>query len=159
MSTVYFFIGYYLKDIIYKVSNNKSFILYGCIAIICGLLVYLNIAEIFIYKLDMKLGHYHNLIFDILVPCLFGLLIVLTCKYISLLNDKVVNTFRFIGKNTLPIMYLHIPINGALQDKLGYNFVGYIIISIIIPLVFISVCYRNKYLHFFFIGKIKDYSK
>lgn len=154
MSVVYFSIGFYMKNIITKMKENINIILYSIVSLICLIFIILSLKGVLSYTLNMKLGHYYNLILDILVPCTFGTWILITSTFISKINTKLTSILCLIGINTLPIMYFHIPLNGLIQNKIGYMLIGFIIVGIVPALIFIHICSKNKYLEFFFKGKI-----
>lgn len=153
MSIVYFAIGFYFKSTITKIINKNNVILYLIVFSICLIFIILNLNGILSYTLNMKLGHYYNFILDILIPGIFGIWILMTSTFISKINIKLIN---FIGINTLPIMYFHIPINGLIQNKIQYGLIGYILVGVLPTLIFTYICSKNRYLEFLFKGKIAN---
>lgn len=156
ISIPYFAIGYYLKNIILKIVKKSNVISFFAISLICLAFIELNLSGILFYKLNMKLGHYYNFILDILIPVIFGIWILITSTLISKFISKFAKMLSIIGMNTLPIMYLHITINGLILRKINYGILMYIVIGIIPALIFNYICSKNRYLEIFFKGKMPN---
>lgn len=152
ISIVYFSMGFYLKETITKIRNNFNISLYILISLIGLIFIILNLKGILSYNLNMKLGHYYNLILDILIPSIFGIWGLITSMIISKINITLI---KFIGINTLPIMYLHIPLNGLIQNKIKYGLITYILVGVVPALIFSHICSKNKYLEFLFKGRVE----
>ena len=87
------------------------------------------------YYFDMKPVYYKELVSAILIPCAFGLVIVrvvhwgIKIKLLYVLNDF----FALCGRATIPIMFMHMPLN-YWKDSLGYGRIVYLIIAIVISI-------------------------
>lgn len=154
ISLVYFAIGFYFKNIITKIMNDTNIIIFLMVSFVCFIFIILNLKDVSSYTMDMKLSHYHNYVLDILVPCIFGVWTFMISIFISKINTKLTEILSFIGANTLPIMYMHIPLNVLIQHNIKYGVIGFILIGLIPALVFTYFCSKNRCLEFFFKGRL-----
>lgn len=144
---VYLAIGFYYKEQIKSLLHEKHQI-YDitaiCIAIVLVILCYLNYRDgMSYYYFDMKQVYYRELILSIVVPCAFGLVLV---RLVYSLNQikfakKIMTMFSYLGRMTIPIMFLHVPLNNW-KDTLGYGRLLYALIGIGIPVTFTLVFNR-----------------
>ena len=144
MALVYIGIGFYCKDGIKIILESKDK-KYDFIAVI--ITVVLIVFCIFNYRtgeawyyFDMKPVYYKELVSAVVIPCLFGFVI---CRITHWLDKaKVVeNIFAFLGRMTIPIMFLHVPLNQWMEE-IGYGRFVYVAIGIIIPVIFTVVFSR-----------------
>lgn len=151
LSIVYFMIGYYSKELINKVKADiNKFMLILSISVSISF-IYLYINDTFNFYLDMKYSKYENLVLSIIIPILIGY-ILLTLS-VLLKKYHIGNILSILGKRTIPIMYLHIPLNEYFMNKLSYNsFIIYCLIGIVIPLIVSYLCSRNNFLNGVFNG-------
>lgn len=95
------------------------------------------------YYFDMKPVYYKELVSAILIPCVFGIVLVRLAHWIE--KTKLLNSLnRFVilcGRSTVPIMFMHIPLNHW-KESLGYGRVGFILIGIGLPLAFTLIFNR-----------------
>lgn len=149
MSIPYFAIGFYFKKIIDAIDKKFKIYVFIMATLICIVLIGLSYYNIFNYSLDMKLSHYNHLVLDIIIPVLFTTWVIMFGKLIS--KVIMLNRISFVGLYTLPIMYLHLPINNVLQSRLNYGNLVFIIVGVILPLTFAWICSKNKYLDYYFL--------
>ena len=149
MALIYIAIGHYFKDYF---INNKILIgisIIGTLTMI--ILVYFNVINIIF---SMKEGRLHyNPILQVLFPCLMTislLYVMKTLSKISILSSVLSN----IGKRSLTIMYLHLPIYCSLL-KLGItNLIVLPIVAVILTYgIFYFILEKNKYLSYLFLAK------
>ena len=146
---VYVGIGYYYKDKI-KVLMEDDAKRYDLIAIITamGLVVFiwLNYRNgNGIYYFDMKPVYYKDLIGAILIPCAFGIVITRCIHQIVMKKHfYVINGFLSLcGQTTLPIMFMHVPLNHW-KNSLGYGLFIFLLIGIGVPLLIVIVFNKFK---------------
>lgn len=91
----------------------------------------------------MKPVYYKELVSAILIPCAFGIVLVRLVHWIE--KTKLLNRLNhFIilcGRATIPIMFMHIPLNHW-KESLGYGRVEFILIGIGLPLAFTLIFNR-----------------
>lgn len=87
------------------------------------------------YSLDMKSATYNNVVLDVVIPIAFSLVILGVSKLIS--ESLIGKCLAEIGKYTLPIMYLHIPISYLMLNHfdLQNTVVIRVLAGIIIPIL------------------------
>ncbi|MGN1124802.1 MAG: acyltransferase family protein [Candidatus Gastranaerophilaceae bacterium] len=149
MALVYIGIGFFYKKIINEIFENNSkrydilaVIIFAIIVVFCCF-YYKNSNRI--YYFDMKVVYYKELISAIFILCAFGLIIVRIVHYVVKINclKTIINFFCLCGRTTLPIMFMHIPLN-YFKDTLGYGRLVYIIVGLGIPLLLTICCNKLK---------------
>ena len=165
LALVYLAIGfYYYKDKIREIfrSENKrldvtAFLLILGLVIFC----YLNYrnGEPF-YYFDMKPIYYKELFSAILIPCAFGFVIARIihwiCKYKAL--DWLTSGFAYLGQMTIPIMFMHVPLN-TWKETIGYGRLVYVLIGVGIPVAFTLIFNRYSIMRKLFgLPKLKRYN-
>ena len=92
----------------------------------------------------MKPVYYKELISAILIPCAFGMALIRLVHWMEKTKClEVLNRFLILcGRATIPIMFMHIPLNHW-KDTFGYGRGMYVAIGVGIPLVFTLIF--NKY--------------
>lgn len=149
LAAVYLAIGFYYKKTIRTLLEDASR-KFDSLALIIGLLL---VAFCFfnyldgrcLYYFDMKPLYYKELIFAMVIPCMFGIVL---CRVVYWLEygrsiiwiDKIL---IYLGRMTIPIMFMHIPLN-TWKSELGYGFFVYLLIGIGVPVVFTVVFSRFK---------------
>ncbi|WP_102412053.1 hypothetical protein [Beduinella massiliensis] len=146
MALVYIAMGYYNKDRIRKLLHCEDRQLDLTVAFITALLI---VFCFFNYRsgkawyyFDMKPVYYKELFSAIIIPCLFGVVlcrIVYWIGQVRILGDGL----AVLGRMTIPIMFLHVPLN-QWKDTLYYGRIMYVVIGIGIPVVFTVVFCRFK---------------
>lgn len=148
MSLVYMAIGYYGKRYFMELLNNNekkyNKILIVCIVLLIGILIWNwkvgKYNEILRVELDMKYVIYHGIVSAIIMPCVGA---VIVCRAAWLIGfNRIKRFFSFCGRNTMPIMFLHIPINGL---QIGGGAMTYILIGIGIPIILCLIIRRINY--------------
>lgn len=157
VSLTYFSIGYYFKEVIKKFTEKSNMLFFATLSIICLSLIVLSAQNFFSFHIDMKLSYYKNILLDLVIPVLFFAFVLKGSQYLSNFST-VSKVISFIGKNTLVIMYLHLPINGVLQPQLGYGNTLFLIVGVAFPLIFSYIVSKNKILDYLFTGTRKNSS-
>jgi len=161
VSTFYFAVGFYFK----KMSGVKLFsnVKYGLISVLLlFLLVIGDILNVFSYSLDMKKHFYHNLFFDAIIPLIISAFICFISYHLVRLRFS--NALNWLGLISLPIMYLHFPINVILKSVFGeYNWIVFSVNGFAFSVLFYLLIVNNlKFADFLFLGnmpKVKDLEK
>lgn len=149
LALVYISIGYYNKDRIKRfMSSNKKLYDYFAagLVIVIAIFCFVNYrGEEPIYHFDMKNVYYHDLLLAVLIPCTFGFIFLRLDRVIRRRNKVAVllSTFSFLGRMTVPIMFMHMPLN-AFREMLGYGGVTYVLIGIGMPCIFTLLFNRYK---------------
>lgn len=92
------------------------------------------------YYFDMKPVHYRELISAIIIPCAFGFVLIRFTLLISKIKvmNWLFNFFAFLGQMTIPIMFMHVPINNF-QTQIGYGSVLYVLFGIGVPFAVVII--------------------
>ena len=145
MALVYLGIGFFYKNQIKQLIEAKS-VAYDLLAVFVAAGLALFCWYIYkdgqrLYYFDMKPAYYKDLLAAILIPCAFGTVLI---RFVYWLNNikwlKGINRFfRLCGQATIPIMFMHVPLNHW-KDSIGYGRVVYLLIGIGVPVVVTIMC-------------------
>ena len=129
----YLVIGYYGKPFIDKWRKSEQLqVRLATIGI--GIVLIMEFAIFGGRTLDMKQAFYPNLIYVFLIPIGYGLFLLRLCRVIAARLRFTKMTLQTIGQITIPIMYLHEPLNRYLQFA-QENIVIYILVGIGVPVL------------------------
>ncbi|MCI8577029.1 MAG: acyltransferase family protein [Lachnospiraceae bacterium] len=141
LAVVYLAIGFYHKERInlwLAKGSKKSDIfavLTTCILVVFCIFNYWGGRRV--YYFDMKQLFYKELFMAIVIPCAFGIVL---CRLVYWID--IVDTFKwlkkglcYLGQMTLPIMYLHVPLN-TWKVEVKYGRIVYMLIGVCVPIVF-----------------------
>lgn len=149
ITVFYFAIGYYNKEIINNIMIKFRPIIFIISSTFCCIIIYLSLNYNFNYNLDLKNGQYKHIILDLIIPLIFGIVLINISKLLK--ESKMIS---LLGRNSLVIMYLHIPISSVLGKYIQYNILSYLGVCITISIIFMYICSLSKYLQFLFNGKL-----
>lgn len=140
MALVYIGIGFFYKKQIkalIKENSQKYDIVAGITAILLMLFCIFNYGGRRFYYFDMKPVYYKELLSAIIIPCAFGLVIVRGVHLMKNIGclDAVLNFLSLCGRATIPIMFMHVPLN-YWRDNFGYGWITYSIIGVGVPFLF-----------------------
>ncbi len=125
----YFAFGYYAK---YILTNLTKTLFYA--SSLTTVVFYISsFLGLFSFSFNMKILQYHNIILDFIIPIVITVTIIGLSQII--VNYKISDSFAYLGKQSLSIMYLHILPNMTLQSIFGYGTLTYTIIGIVFPLL------------------------
>ncbi|GIM30252.1 O-acetyltransferase [Clostridium polyendosporum] len=150
VALIYFGIGFYCKDLINSIYTKPKVLMTTLTGLGCSVLIIISELGILKYSLDMKYSQYRHLLLDLCIPVLFTVFVLL----ISMLMDKRSNLVGYIGKQSLIIMYLHLPINTVLQSIFHYNSYMFILVGIVFPLICSIIFEKNPITENILLGKV-----
>ena len=129
----YLAIGYYGKPVIDKWRKSDQLqVRLATIGI--GIVLIMEFAIFGGRTLDMKQAFYPNLIYVFLIPIGYGLLLLRLCRLIAARLQFTKIALQIMGQITIPIMYLHEPLNRYLQFA-QENILIYILVGIGVPVL------------------------
>ena len=147
LALVYLGIGYYYKKPInmWMGAEERKFDIAAIGAVITGaVFCFVNYQrDSRLYYFDMKPLYYRELLMAVAVPCVFGVILLRLahwfdqCVAVKWIKDLLC----VLGQMTIPIMFLHVPLN-AWKDIAGYGLGLYCLIGIGIPVLFSCLCSR-----------------
>lgn len=151
MALVYISIGFFYKNKIKELLESESR-KYDFVAGIITVLLVLFCWLIYkdgnrLYYFDMKPVYYKELISAIVIPCSFGIVLARLVHWMEKSEWlNLVNRFLILcGRATVPIMFMHIPLNHW-KDSLGYDRIVFLVIGVCIPLAFTLIFNRYKFM-------------
>lgn len=138
---VYLAIGFYYKKQIknFLTENNKMYDISAvCAVAVLAVFCYMNYQnDTPYYYFDMKPVYYRELALAIIIPSLFALVLVRIIFWFSKIRitESFMTIFSYLGRMTMPIMFLHIPLN-YWKDVLDYGIIIYMLIGVGGPVIF-----------------------
>ena len=147
LALVYIGVGFFGKRWIRNVIEDRSprydLAAGGIMAVLAVFCWYIYRGGEPVYSFDMKPVYYRELVSAVLVPCLFGFVIVRLVHWMVRINVvKMLNRFLALcGRASLPIMFMHVPLNFWRKD-LGYGVLAYVLIGICVPVAFTLIFNR-----------------
>lgn len=153
----YLMVGYILKDKIVNLFQTRSSKL-DIIAV--GVIAVLILEHLLMEKqgvprqIDMKLVIYKNPISVYIIPALYGFVIARLSAFVERNCRRLSLCLSYVGSITIPIMFLHEPLNRfcPLSDYL----LIYLLIGMGIPVLFSIVVSRFECCKYFGISKRKS---
>ncbi|QGQ97215.1 hypothetical protein EHS13_21170 [Paenibacillus psychroresistens] len=148
ITLAYYGIGYYLRQII---STYKSLKFSLPIVLTSIVIVILAIFHKLPFNLDLKQQVYTNLALDLIIPIVLAIAICYLSQLLSmtLLKKPLAN----LGKHSLTIMYLHMPLNILLKMYFpAYGLIIFVLAGLLIPLIFSVLIEKSQLLRFLFHG-------
>lgn len=138
----YLAIGYYGKPMIDKWRKSEQLQVRLATTGI-GIILITEFVVVGGRTLDMKQGLYPNLIYDFLIPIGYGLVLLRLCRLIAARSRFVKMAFQVMGQTTIPIMYLHEPLNRYLSFS-QENVLIYMLVGIGIPVLLAMLLQKHQ---------------
>jgi hypothetical protein len=163
LAIIYLAIGFYCKKTINRMLLEDNLKIDIAVMLISLIIIAFCIFNYWggrrFYYFDMKYIYYKELISAIIIPSAFGLILLRVVYWIERINklSYLEDVLAFLGQMTIPIMFMHMPLN-ALQSLIGYGRIVYFFIGICVPVI-ITVLF-NKFAimrKFFGLPLIKKY--
>ena len=152
----YLIIGYIMKDKIHGLFTKQSYKI-DIIAIIVAILLFFEYLLIEMMgwsrQIDMKVVCYKNPISVFIIPVLYGFIIVRISAFINRKYKLLDKILAYIGQVTIPIMFLHEPLNRFCP--ISINILFYIFIGIGIPIFFSKLISAFEWCEYFGIPQKK----
>ncbi|MEK3902195.1 MULTISPECIES: acyltransferase family protein [unclassified Paenibacillus] len=150
LAITYYAIGFYGKKVIPALIRR-----YWALPVLlplCGLVLLLERRGVIQYSLNMKYKEYTSLVLDLAVPLLVSLTI---CAGVYRLVQLVpLDWMGSLGRNSIAIMYLHLPLNYSLKYLLGadYGLIPFTLIGVGVPLLVAMWAVRSPVLSRLYLG-------
>lgn len=117
ISLFYYSLGTFCKDFIRKYKDSLVIALVSLV--LASAAIYLNASGCINFYLNLKMSSYNYVILDLIIPLLFFMPVIYISHLISLFPIKEV--FKTVGRYSIVIMYLHLPVNIFIRTVLNYN--------------------------------------
>lgn len=150
LAVTYYAIGFYGKTLIPALLRR-----YWALPVLLplsGLVLLLERQGIIHYSLNMKYKEYDALVLDLVVPLMISLTI---CAAVYQLSKLVpLDWMGALGRNSIAIMYLHLPLNYGLKYLLGtdYGLVPFTLVGVAVPLFAAMWAMRSPVLSKLYLG-------
>ncbi|MFE4711025.1 acyltransferase family protein [Paenibacillus sp. NPDC056722] len=150
LAITYYALGYYGKKAIPTIIGRLVIVPFIILASAAAF--YLDHAGVISYSLNMKYKQYDALLLDLVIPLVISLTICALVFWLSKLLP--LKWLGDLGRNTIAIMYLHLPINYGLKYLLGteYGLVPFTLVGVVIPLILAMVIVRFPVLSRLYLG-------
>ena len=134
IALTYYSLGYYLKPLIKKYYDSLIVTLVSLLLII--ITIYLNETGYLNFYLNLKMSSYNNVMLDLIIPLLFFMPIIYISNFITKFPIKEI--LKVIGRYSIVIMYLHLPVNIFFRNVLGYDVTvfEFTAFGVLIPVIF-----------------------
>ncbi|KWX89294.1 hypothetical protein AMQ83_01475 [Paenibacillus riograndensis] len=133
LAVTYYAVGYYGKKAIPALIRRR--ITLPLLLPLCAGVFALERAGMIHYSLNMKYKEYDAVVLDLFIPLLVSLTICAGVYWLSRLFP--LQWLGNLGRNTIAIMYLHLPVNYALKYLVGadYGLVPFTLVGVGVPLL------------------------
>jgi len=155
ISLTYYSVGYYFK----KFIKNIPITLTALAVTLSSLIVFFHSKGYLNFKYELKYIQYTNLILDFLIPILFTLAVLGICQQIER-SKYITNPLASIGVLSLPIMYLHFPLNLVIKNYVLYGSLIFIGLGLLAPYIVSKLVFtRFAVTRTLFLGDFKKVTK
>lgn len=146
----YYSLGYYCRNIISKYHDSLSIAFVSAFLAVLAILIDVN--GYLDFYLNLKMSSYNHFILDIIIPLLFFMPIIYISNLITRFPIK--ELLKVIGKFSIVIMYLHLPVNIFFRTILDYNVTTFefTILGVIIPVILGYIFSLTKPTRVLFLG-------
>ncbi|WP_238650129.1 acyltransferase family protein [Paenibacillus piscarius] len=151
LAVTYYAIGFYGKTLIPALLRRYWALL--VLLPLSGLVLLLERQGIIQYTLNMKYKEYDALVLDLAVPLIISLTI---CAVVYRLTKLVpLDWMGALGRNSIAIMYLHLPLNYGLKYLLGVNYglMPFTLVGVAVPLFAAIWARRSPVLSRLYLGQ------
>lgn len=152
ITLTYYAIGYYMKGIL-SVLVKKWFVpvLFGMISL---LFVTLDFMKVFHHVTDLKYKVYGEMGLNLIIPVSFSIAICSLCYWIA--KAAFSKQLAYLGRNTITIMYLHIPLNIFIKTlfKVEYGIVVFTLFGVLVPIAASMIIRHSDVLSRLYLGRV-----
>lgn len=124
----YYAFGYYGKNFLKTITPGQCI----CISLLPLLLIILHLNGYYSYKLDLKYLNYTHIIQDFLVPITMTTVL---CGISRAISKTATKYSTIIATRTMPIMYIHVPLNEILYKVFMHGSLSNTLIGVLIPVL------------------------
>lgn len=151
LAVTYYAIGYYGKQTIPALIRLRAAL--PVLLPLCAFVFYMEYAGVIRYSLNMKYKEYDAVFLDLAIPLLISLTICAAVYHLSKLLP--LTWLGNLGRNTIAIMYLHLPVNYAVKYLLGaeYGLLAFTVIGVGVPLLAAWCASRSPALSKLYLGR------
>lgn len=146
----YYALGSYSKELIRKYHDSLSIALVS--AILAAVVIFANAHGYIDYYLNLKMSSYNHFMLDAIIPFLFFMPVIYISSLISKFQIKEV--FKVVGRFSIVIMYLHLPVNIFYRTVLEYDVTTFefTVFGVMIPVIIGYIFSLTKPTRVLFLG-------
>lgn len=150
IAITYYALGYYGKKAIPALLSRWAVV--PVLLLLSAAAFYLDRTGVISYTLNMKYKEYDALVLDLAIPLIISLSVCAIVYWLSRLLP--LTWLGNLGRNTVAIMYLHLPINYGLKTLLGteYGLIPFTLVGVVIPLLIAWLIVRVPILARLYLG-------
>ncbi|WP_411843685.1 acyltransferase family protein [Salinicoccus sp. HZC-1] len=133
IAVFYYSLGYFLKDFIVKYNNSLPLAaVSACIAMI---FIVLNANGFMNHYLNLKMTRLNTVFLDIIIPLSFFMPVIFVSTLLT--KYKIKSLLEGVGRYSIVIMYLHLPVNIFFRTVLNYDVTTFefTFFGVVIPVV------------------------
>lgn len=145
----YYAFGYFAKDVLRRLNTAIS----AASVTFTAFLVILGAMGVFSYSINVKYGTYNNMLLDLTVPVTISVALFAISQNIA--SFRAAEPLAVLGKYSLPIMYLHLPVNIILHNYYNIIFgpLVFILVGLAAPTVLGVICDRFRLTKMLLLGQ------
>lgn len=131
LTLTYYAFGFFAKDVL----KNLNTVITAASTAFTMFLIFIGALGLFSYSINVKYGTCSNLISDLIVPITISVALFALSQKCS--SFKAAGVLAILGKYSLPIMYLHLPVNIILHNyyNIIYGPLAFVLIGLAVPTV------------------------
>ncbi len=145
LALLYVAIGFYGREQLTKWmrSENSRYDILACAAaVLLGAFCWVCYRmQRFSYAFDMKIVHYRALVPAVVLPVLFGIVLLRAVRWacrIAMVSDVL----TFLSRTSVPILFLHMPLHTVIGTDCGR--LTYMAAGLAIPCAWYAVCRQSR---------------
>jgi len=127
----YYAFGFYAREVLKRVNTTVT----AASAAVSVALIFYGLLGLFKYSINLKYGTYSTLLMDLSVPIVMSVVLIACSQKCTAFIAG--NTLALLGRYSLPIMYLHLPVNIILHNYYNYTYgpIAFVLIGLAVPAV------------------------
>lgn len=151
VAVFYYSLGYFSKDFIVKYNNSLP--LAAGSALIAIFFIVLNANGFMDHYLNLKMTRLNNVFMDIIIPLSFFMPIIFISTVLT--QYKIKSLLEVVGKYSIVIMYLHLPVNIFFRTVLNYEVTTFefTVFGVVIPVIIGYMLSHSGFTKQFFLGQ------
>jgi fucose 4-O-acetylase-like acetyltransferase len=138
----YYSFGFYAREVLKHVNTTVT----AASAAISIALIFYGMMGLFKYSINLKYGTYSTLLLDLTVPIIMSIALIACSQKCA--AYRAGNTLALLGRYSLPIMYLHLPVNIILHNYYNFTYgpAAFVLIGLAVPAVLAALLFDRFWL-------------
>jgi len=151
IAVAYYAIGYFCKKLLADISLRVTLVAVA----VSGLLIALDYRGRMNYVLNLKYVVYQHLLLDLLIPMVMTVALLGVSQILA--QGRLGRAVTLMGNVTLPVVYLHVPVNTVLlvEYHLHYGNAAAVLFGLVTPIIISKLVFeRFSWTRYLFQGRI-----